>query len=78
MGKCKGKGQDTGCTGPRLIDAGGERQLAKLVQSHKKAIVSQIAEKDNVGYDRKVSGHQCITACCLRGYIAVGRSEWSC
>ena len=42
---------------PRLIDARGERRLARLVRSHRRATVAQIAEKVNAGYDRKVSEH---------------------
>uniref|UniRef100_A0A671YBG6 Tc1-like transposase DDE domain-containing protein n=1 Tax=Sparus aurata TaxID=8175 RepID=A0A671YBG6_SPAAU len=40
---------------PRLIDARGERRLARVVQSHSKATVAQIAERINAGSDRKVS-----------------------
>ncbi|KAM9476718.1 uncharacterized protein Hap1MRO34_009737 isoform 1-T6 [Clarias gariepinus] len=42
---------------PRLIDARGERRLARLVRSHRRATVAQIAERVNAGFDRKVSEH---------------------
>uniref|UniRef100_A0A8P4G4M8 Transposable element Tcb1 transposase n=1 Tax=Dicentrarchus labrax TaxID=13489 RepID=A0A8P4G4M8_DICLA len=42
---------------PRLIDARGERRLARVVQSNRRATVAQIAEKVNAGSDRKVSEH---------------------
>lgn len=42
---------------PRLIDECGERRLARLVHSNKKATVAQIAEEVNAGSDRKVSEH---------------------
>ncbi|KAE8297395.1 Transposable element Tcb1 transposase Transposable element Barney transposase [Larimichthys crocea] len=42
---------------PRLIDARGERKLARVVQSNRQATVAQIAEKVNAGSDRKVSEH---------------------
>lgn len=42
---------------PRLIDARGERRLARVVQSHRRATVAQITEKVNAGSDRKVSEH---------------------
>ena len=35
----------------------GDRRLAHLVQSHRRATVAQIAEKVNAGYDRQVSEH---------------------
>ncbi|KAK3531776.1 hypothetical protein QTP70_029758 [Hemibagrus guttatus] len=41
-------------TGPRLIDARGERRLARVVRSNRRATVAQIAEV-NAGSDRKVS-----------------------
>ncbi|KAK3549760.1 hypothetical protein QTP86_007759 [Hemibagrus guttatus] len=40
---------------PRLIDARGERRLARLVRSNRRATVAQIAEEVNAGSDRKVS-----------------------
>ena len=40
---------------PRLTDARGELGLAQGVQSHRRAIVAQIAEKVVIGYDRKLS-----------------------
>ncbi|KAM4738727.1 uncharacterized protein FYW61_003426 isoform 1-T3 [Anableps anableps] len=39
----------------RLIDESGERRLAQLVQSNRKATVAQIAEEVNAGSDRKMS-----------------------
>ena len=42
---------------PRLIDAPGERRLARVVRSNRRATVAQIAEKVNAGSDRKVSEH---------------------
>uniref|UniRef100_A0A8P4K6M0 Transposable element Tc1 transposase n=1 Tax=Dicentrarchus labrax TaxID=13489 RepID=A0A8P4K6M0_DICLA len=42
---------------PRLIDAHGERRLACVVRSNRRATVAQIAEKVNAGSDRKVSEH---------------------
>ena len=42
---------------PRLIDARGERRLARVVRSNRRATVAQIAEKVNAGSDRKVSEH---------------------
>ncbi|KAK3555069.1 hypothetical protein QTP86_007979 [Hemibagrus guttatus] len=38
---------------PRLIDARGERRLARVVRSNRRATVAQIAEKVNAGSDRK-------------------------
>ena len=40
---------------PRLIDAQGERRLARLVESNWPATVAQITEEVNTGSDRKVS-----------------------
>uniref|UniRef100_A0AAQ5X0U1 Transposase Tc1-like domain-containing protein n=1 Tax=Amphiprion ocellaris TaxID=80972 RepID=A0AAQ5X0U1_AMPOC len=40
---------------PRLIDARGERRLARVVQSNRRATVAQIAKEVNAGFDRKVS-----------------------
>ncbi|KAK3522185.1 hypothetical protein QTP70_027006, partial [Hemibagrus guttatus] len=40
---------------PRLTDARGERRLARLVRSNRRATVAQIAEEVNAGSDRKVS-----------------------
>lgn len=40
---------------PRLIDARGERRLARVVKTHSKATVAQVAEKLNAGSDKKVS-----------------------
>lgn len=42
---------------PRLIDERGERRLARLVQSNRRATVAQIAQEVNAGSDRKVSEH---------------------
>ncbi|MBN3307699.1 PTH1R protein, partial [Amia calva] len=42
---------------PRLIDARGERRLAHVVRSNRRATVAQIAEKVNAGSDRKVPEH---------------------
>ncbi|KAK3546987.1 hypothetical protein QTP86_007916 [Hemibagrus guttatus] len=42
---------------PRLIDARGERRLARVVRSKRRATVAQIAEEVNAGSDRKVSGY---------------------
>ncbi|KAI1887120.1 hypothetical protein AGOR_G00202860 [Albula goreensis] len=42
---------------PRLIDARGERRLARVVRSNRRATVAQIAKKVNAGSDRKVSEH---------------------
>ncbi|KAK3531747.1 hypothetical protein QTP70_027293, partial [Hemibagrus guttatus] len=39
----------------RLIDARGERRLARVVRSNRRATVAQIAEEVNAGSDRKVS-----------------------
>ncbi|MBN3303181.1 PRDM9 methyltransferase, partial [Amia calva] len=38
---------------PRLIDARGERRLARVVRSNRRATVPQIAEKVNAGSDRQ-------------------------
>ncbi|ROL52927.1 hypothetical protein DPX16_8490 [Anabarilius grahami] len=40
---------------PRLIDACGERRLARVVRSNRRATVAQIAPEVNAGSDRKVS-----------------------
>ena len=40
---------------PRLIDARGERKLARVVRSNRRATVAQIAQEVNAGSDRKVS-----------------------
>ncbi|KAK3527517.1 hypothetical protein QTP86_024291 [Hemibagrus guttatus] len=40
---------------PRLIDARGERRLARVIRSNRRATVTQIAEEVNAGSDRKVS-----------------------
>ncbi|ROL50049.1 Transposable element Tc1 transposase [Anabarilius grahami] len=40
---------------PRLIDARGERRLARVVRSIRGATVAQIAQEVNAGSDRKVS-----------------------
>ncbi|KAK3574603.1 hypothetical protein QTP86_011466, partial [Hemibagrus guttatus] len=40
---------------PRLIDARGERRLARVIRSDRRATVAQIAEEVNAGSDRKVS-----------------------
>ncbi|MBN3306880.1 MYH16 protein, partial [Amia calva] len=42
---------------PRLTDARGERRLACVVRSNRRATVAQIAEKVNAGSDRKMSEH---------------------
>ncbi|KAK3560344.1 hypothetical protein QTP86_006429 [Hemibagrus guttatus] len=39
---------------PRLIDARGERRLARVVRSNGRATVAQIAEEVNAGSDRKL------------------------
>ncbi|KAK3548263.1 hypothetical protein QTP70_007191 [Hemibagrus guttatus] len=38
---------------PRLIDARGERRLARVIRSNRRATVAQIAEEVNAGSDRK-------------------------
>ncbi|ROK23398.1 hypothetical protein DPX16_16442, partial [Anabarilius grahami] len=40
---------------PRLTDARGERRLARVVRSNRRATVAQIAQEVNAGSDRKVS-----------------------
>ncbi|ROL53780.1 hypothetical protein DPX16_9480 [Anabarilius grahami] len=40
---------------PRLIDARGERRLARVVQSNRRATVAKNAQEVNAGSDRKVS-----------------------
>ncbi|ROL44000.1 hypothetical protein DPX16_10284 [Anabarilius grahami] len=40
---------------PRLNDARGERRLARVVRSNRRATVAQIAQEVNAGSDRKVS-----------------------
>ncbi|KAK3549112.1 hypothetical protein QTP70_032575, partial [Hemibagrus guttatus] len=40
---------------PRLIDGRGERRLARVIRSNRRATVAQIAEEVNAGSDRKVS-----------------------
>ncbi|ROL41713.1 hypothetical protein DPX16_9304 [Anabarilius grahami] len=40
---------------PRLIDARGERRLARVVRSNRRATVAQTAQEVNAGSDRKVS-----------------------
>ncbi|CAN9501504.1 unnamed protein product [Ophioblennius macclurei] len=42
---------------PKLIDARGERKLARVVRSNRKATVAEIAEKLNAHCARKVSEH---------------------
>ena len=42
---------------PRLIGARGERRLAHVFRSNRRATVAQIAEKVNAGSIRKVSEH---------------------
>ncbi|ROL45968.1 hypothetical protein DPX16_4782 [Anabarilius grahami] len=39
----------------RLIDARGERRLARVVRSNRRATVAQTAQEVNAGSDRKVS-----------------------
>ncbi|KAK3518741.1 hypothetical protein QTP70_010398 [Hemibagrus guttatus] len=39
---------------PRLIDAGGEQRLARVVRSNRQATVAQIAKEVNAGSDRKM------------------------
>ncbi len=63
--------QGHGC--PRLNDACGERRLACLVQSHRRATLAQIAGQRNAGHDRKVSEN--ITVCCVWSYITTDWSE---
>ncbi|ROL53769.1 Transposable element Tcb1 transposase [Anabarilius grahami] len=46
---------------PRLIDARGERRLARVVQSNRRATVAQIAQEVNAGSDRKVSEYTVYT-----------------
>ncbi|KAK3549263.1 hypothetical protein QTP70_034455 [Hemibagrus guttatus] len=43
---------------PRLIDARGERRLARVVRSNRRGTVAQIAEKVNAGSDGKVQTAQ--------------------
>ena len=52
----EGTGEPTG-SDPRLIDARGERRLARVVRSNRRATGAQTAEKVNAGSDRKVSEH---------------------
>ncbi len=40
---------------PRLIDARGERRLARVVRSNRQASVAQIAQEVSAGSDGKVS-----------------------
>ncbi|ROL53338.1 hypothetical protein DPX16_20448 [Anabarilius grahami] len=40
---------------PRLTDARGERRLARVVRSNRRATVAQVAQEVNAGSDRKVS-----------------------
>ncbi|KAK3519074.1 hypothetical protein QTP70_016347, partial [Hemibagrus guttatus] len=40
---------------PRFTDARGERRLARVVRSNRRATVAQIVEEVNAGSDRKVS-----------------------
>ncbi|KAK3537255.1 hypothetical protein QTP70_005484 [Hemibagrus guttatus] len=40
---------------PRVIDAHGERRLARVIRANRRATVAQIAEEVNAGSDRKVS-----------------------
>ncbi|KAK3522147.1 hypothetical protein QTP70_026962 [Hemibagrus guttatus] len=40
---------------PRLIDARGERRLARVIRSNRQATVAQIVEEVNAGSDRKMS-----------------------
>ncbi len=40
---------------PRLIDARGERRLARVVRSNRRATVAQIDQEVNAGSDGKVS-----------------------
>ncbi|ROL44478.1 hypothetical protein DPX16_20747 [Anabarilius grahami] len=42
---------------PRLIDARGERRLARVVRSNRRATVAQIAQEVNAGSDRKIPQH---------------------
>ena len=45
---------------PRLIDARGERKLARMVRSNRRATVAQIAQEVNAGSDRKVSEYSAL------------------
>ncbi|KAK3571314.1 hypothetical protein QTP86_005954 [Hemibagrus guttatus] len=40
---------------PKLMDARGERRLARVVRSNKRATLAQTAEEVDTGADRKVS-----------------------
>ena len=48
----RGSGSD-----PRLIDARGERRLARVVRSNRRATGAENAEKVNAGSNRKVPEH---------------------
>ncbi|KAK3533020.1 hypothetical protein QTP70_006231 [Hemibagrus guttatus] len=53
---------------PRLIDTRGERRLARVIRSNRRATVAQIAEDVNAGSDRKATiksshgGHSPVTS----------------
>ena len=55
---------------PRPTDARGEQRLAHVIQSNKRATVTQIAEEINAGSDRKVSEHISLLRMGLHGSSA--------
>ncbi|ROL46976.1 hypothetical protein DPX16_20628 [Anabarilius grahami] len=50
---------------PWLIDARGERRLARVVRSNRRATVAQIAQEVNAGSDRKVSEYRLCSLLCM-------------
>ncbi|ROL52482.1 hypothetical protein DPX16_6166 [Anabarilius grahami] len=61
----------------RVIDARGERRLASVVRSNRRATVAQIAQEVNAGSDRKVSEYT-VHRNCVWGCIAADQSECPC
>ena len=52
-GQTTNRRQGVGC--PRLIDAGGQRRLSRLVRTDRRSTVEQVTENFNGGHGRNVS-----------------------
>ena len=63
---------------PRLIDARGERRLARVVRSNRRATGAQTDERVNAGSDRKESEHSedhpCLCCTNAQMYVALNKS----
>ncbi|KAF7662316.1 hypothetical protein LDENG_00238890 [Lucifuga dentata] len=52
---------------PRFIDGHGERRLAHVVRSNRRATVAQISEKLMLALIERCQNTQCIAVCCVWG-----------